>query len=260
MRNSGNSISCGAGTAWRFVARGLALGFLVGHATVHADDYYDIGGFHQEVTTDSPVAQTWFDRGLAMCYAFNHGEAIRCFEQAHAADPGMPMALWGLAYALGPNINLVELEPHVVAKAAMASRLANNLKTRGADWERALIEAIAQRYATPPPESLDESNKAYAAAMRSAYDQHADNSTVAALFAESLMMLHPWKFYGPDGTPAPETPEIERVLERGLEKWPDHPAFCHFYIHTVEASPDPLRALPAADRLGKLMPGSGQSN
>lgn len=257
MRCSWGSMDLVGSQRWRVAVLVLLPLLVPGYGLASADDYYDIGQFHQPVTTDSDEAQTWFDRGLAMCHAFNHGEAIRCFERAHAADPGMPMALWGLAYALGPNINLVQLEPHVVAQAAMAARLADNLKSRASGWERAVIEALGERYATPPPETLAELNQAYASAMRDVYRQHPDQPTVAALFAEALMMLRPWQFYAADGTPAPETPEIEQVLERALQAWPDHPALCHFYIHTVEASPDPLRALPAADRLGKLMPGAG---
>jgi tetratricopeptide (TPR) repeat protein len=222
-----------------------------------ADDYYDIGDFHCKVTTDSKEAQTWFDRGLAMCHAFNHGEAVRCFEKAHQADPSMPMALWGIAYALGPNINLTEVEPHVIAQAHLSARLAKNLEQGASEWERDMIDALLDRYAVPVPATLEELNKAYADAMRKIQQRHTDNPTVAALFAESLMMLRPWNHWTADGKAAPETPEIVSVIEQGLERWPDHPALCHFYIHTIEASPEPLKALSAANRLATSMPGSG---
>ncbi len=229
---------------------------LVAHAAA-ADDYYDIGNFHCPITTQSQQAQLWFDRGLAMCHAFNHEEAVRCFRKAHAADPGMPMALWGMAYAWGPNINLREVEPHQIAQARLSAELAKNLEDQASEWERDLIDALLVRYAVPAPESLEDLNRAYADAMRQVHKRHPNNATVTALLAESLMMLRPWNQWSPDGTAAPETPEIVSLLEEGLRKWPADPALCHFYIHAVEASPDPLKALPFADRLGTAMPGSG---
>jgi tetratricopeptide (TPR) repeat protein len=235
----------------------LVVGLSAAKRPAHADDYYDIGDFQCKVTTESQQAQTWFDRGLAMCHAFNHEEGFRCFQKAHQADPKMPMALWGMAYALGPNINLTVVEPHVIAQAQLAAQLAKNLEAGASPWERDLINALLKRYAVPAPETLSELNKSYADAMREVHQKHADHPTVTALFAESLMMLRPWNYFGPDGKPAPETPEIVSVLEQGLQRWPGYPALCHFYIHTIEASPEPLKALPAADRLLVSMPGSG---
>ena len=227
----------------------LGLGLSATIRAADRDDYYDIGSFHCPVTTESEDAQIWFDRGLAMCHAFNHEEAIRCFEKAHKSDPRMPMAYWGMAYALGPNINLTVVQPHVIAQAQLAARLAKNLEANASDWERAMIDALLLRYAVPVPETLDSLNMAYAEAMRKVYQRHRDNPTVTALFAESLMMLRPWNQWSPEGQAAPETPEIVSVLEQGLERWPDNAALCHFYIHTIEASPEPLKALPAANRL-----------
>ena len=112
-------------------------------ADAPAADYYDIGDFHCEVTTDSPTAQLWFDRGLAMCFGFNHEEAVRCFEQALAADPGMPMALWGMAYARGPNINNMEIVPEQIAQAALAVHLAELHAGEATELERDLIAALA---------------------------------------------------------------------------------------------------------------------
>ena len=107
--------------------------------------YYDLGGLHCQVSTASSEAQTWFDRGLAMCMAFNHEEAIRCFERAHQADPGLAMALWGMAYAWGPNINNMEIEPHQIAQAHLANRLAElQAKQRATELERDLIAASAR--------------------------------------------------------------------------------------------------------------------
>lgn len=221
------------------------------------EEYYDLGAFHCQVTTESRAAQTWFDRGLAMCYGFNHEEAVRCFERALAEDPGMPMALWGIAYAWGPNINNMQTPPHQMAQAALAIRLARLHATRASETERDLIDALAMRYAAPAPEDRDPLNRAYADAMRRVYKKHADNPLVAALCAESLMNLQPWKHWTADGKPGPHTAEIVTVLEDGLRRWPDYPALCHLYIHTMEASPTPEKALAAANRLRDAMPGSG---
>ncbi|CAL1125622.1 unnamed protein product [Cladocopium goreaui] len=219
--------------------------------------YYDLGGFHYEVTTDSDEAQQWFDRGLAMCHGFNHEEAVRCFEKALAADPGMAMGLWGMAYAWGPNINNMEIEPTQIAKAELALQLARLNTADCTELERQLIDALATRYATPVPEDREPLNKAYSDALRELHKEHADDPLVVTLFAESLMNLQPWLHWSPEGEPGPMTPEIVEVLEGGLTKWPDYPALCHFYIHAMEASPTPEKALPAANRLRTSMPGQG---
>ena len=221
------------------------------------EEYYDVGGFHCRVTTAEEAAQRWFDRGLAMCYGFNHEEAVRCFERALAADPGMPMALWGIGYAWGPNINNMLIAPHQIAQAHTVIQLARLHSDRASPLEQALIEALANRYTVPVPEDRDPLNKAYADAMRDVYQRFRDRPLTAALLAESLMNLQPWNHWSPEGTAAPATGEIVKVLEAGLQRWPDHPALCHLYIHTMEASPSPQVALPAANRLRNAMPGVG---
>ncbi len=227
-------------------------------ANAETRPYYDLGGLHCQVSTASSEAQTWFDRGLAMCMAFNHEEAIRCFERAHQADPGLAMALWGMAYAWGPNINNMEIEPHQIAQAHLANHLAElQAKQRTTELERDLIGALSTRYAVPAPEDRTPLNQAYADAMRRVYQAHPDEALVAVLFAESLMNLQPWKHWSPDGEPAAKTPEIVTVLETALDRWPDHPGLCHLYIHTMESSPTPEKALSAANRLRNAMPGAG---
>ncbi len=221
------------------------------------EPYYDLGGFHYPTSTDSKLAQTWFDRGLAMCLGFNHEEAVRCFEHALEADAEFPMAWWGMAYALGPNINNPLNEVHQVAQASLAARMAELHADHASDRERALIGAIKQRYALPVPEDRSLQNEAYANAMRDVHEQHPDDALITMLFADSLMMLNPWKHWSPDGQPSAETPELMAVLEQGLEEWPDHPGLCHLYIHTMEASPTPEKALPAANRLQDMMPEAG---
>lgn len=221
------------------------------------DDYYDIGDVHFAVSTESAAAQTWFDRGLAMCYGFNHEEAVRCFEKALQADPGLAMAHWGIAYAWGPYINNMEIPPDQMAMAAHAIHLAELLSTDATDMERDLIAALATRYTTPVPEDRDPLNAAYADALREVHARRRDHPLVAALFAESLMNLQPWLHWSPDGEPGAHTPEIVSVLEGGLERWPDDPMLCHLYIHAMEASPTPEKALPTANRLRDAVPGSG---
>jgi tetratricopeptide (TPR) repeat protein len=194
-----------------------------------------------------------------MCFGFNHEEAVRCFERALAADPSMAMALWGMAYAWGPNINNMEIEPQQMARAELAVRLAQLHAAEEKPLERELIAALAARYAMPVPEldARQPLNEAYADALRQMYKAHPDDSLVSALVAEALMNLQPWKHWTPDGQPAEHTPEIVAALEAGLAKWPDHPMLCHLYIHAIEASPTPEKALPAANRLRHRMPGVG---
>ena len=222
-----------------------------------ADDYYDLGGFHYKVSTSSDEAQQWFDRGLALCIAFNHEEGVRCFERAIESDPGMAMGYWGLAYAWGPNINNTEIEPHQIAEANLAIRLAQLHQKHASPLERAIIDAAANRHATPVPEERQPLNQAYADALRDVYRQHPDDPLVASLFAESLMILRPWNQWDKQGKPAAETPEIVEVLEKAISTSPDFPALNHLYIHAMEASPWPERALGAANRLRDLMPGAG---
>jgi tetratricopeptide (TPR) repeat protein len=223
-----------------------------------AEPYYDLGGFHRAITAASPEAQTWFDRGLALCYAFNHEEAIRCFQRSLESDPDCAMAHWGVAYASGPNINNTEMDEAARALAwnavIAAARAAD--ATDVTDVERALIAAMGRRYSVSGGDRA-ELDRYYAEAMRAVYETHPDDPDVAALFAEALMVLRPWNHWSKDGVPAPETPEIVGVLEAGMSIRPDHPGLCHFYIHTMEASPDPSVALAAADWLRDSMPGAG---
>ncbi len=222
-------------------------------------DYYNLGGFSYPVSTESTAAQVWFDRGLAMCFGFNHEEAVRCFEKALAEDPGLAMAHWGIAYALGPNLNNMLIPEHQIVQAEYAARMAKLHTADATPLERALVEAVATRYAAPAP-PVDERrplNEAYVAAMKEVYAEHGDSPLAAALYAESLMNLQPWKHWTPEGEPGPQTEEVLRVLESGLEKSPGYPALCHLHIHAVEASPSPDQGLPSADALVDLMPGQG---
>jgi len=219
--------------------------------------YFDVGVVHRDVTTSSPVAQMWFDRGLGLAYGFNHEEAIACFERAIEADPDCAMCYWGKAYALGPNYNNVEMTEEASRAAYDAVQSAVGKMGGGTEAEQALIEALQFRYAWPAPEDRTELEQAYADAMREVWAANPEDGDVAALTGEALMMLRPWKLWSPEGEPAPETPEIRSVLEAGLEHSPDHPALCHLYIHTMEAGPEAERAVGPAETLETLTPGLG---
>ena len=224
------------------------------------------------IDTASEQAQRWFDQGLKLVYAFNHDEAVRSFERAAASDPGCAMAWWGVAYAHGLHINKPEMEEAASRAAYAASRKA--LAAIEADeqpWavERALVEALARRYALPVPADRAHLDRAYATAMQGAWREFPDDADVGALFAEALMDLQPWDLWTPEPEPAqgaaeaPEaqpkgrTLEILAALERVLELDPNHVGANHFYVHALEASSHPERALESADRLTELVPGAG---
>jgi tetratricopeptide (TPR) repeat protein len=216
-----------------------------------------IGPHHRAVTVSSE-AQDYFDQGLAFLYAFNHDEAIRSFEHAARLDPDCAMAHWGIAYATGPHINKADVPEEREAKAFAAAETASRLaKAMDEGPDRALIEAIETRYASPQPESREPLDEAFAAAMRSVYERYPDDGDVGALYAEALMDLHPWDLYEQDGTAKPWTAEIVALLEDLLAKHPNHPLANHLYIHAVEASNEPGLADEPAERLRDLMPGLG---
>ncbi|MCL4836484.1 MAG: hypothetical protein KJ058_00775 [Thermoanaerobaculia bacterium] len=222
-----------------------------------AADPEGLGPHRRAVTTRSPEAQREFDRGLAYLYGFNHDEAIRAFTRAASHDPECAMAHWGIAYAHGPHINnpAVSEERAMAAWEALAEARAH--AGRGTETERALIEALAARYAWPQPEDRAPLDAAYAEAMRGVWRDYPDDDDIGALTAEALMDVHPWDLWLPDGTPQPWTGEIVALLEQVLARTPRHPLATHLYIHAVEASPEPGRADAAADALRDLMPGVG---
>ncbi len=218
----------------------------------------DLSGYHRSVSTKSPLAQRYFDQGLTLFWGFNHAAAIASFQRAAELDPQCAMAQWGQAISLGPNINLPMYLDDEQARAAWdALQRARKLAKRAAPVERALIEALAVRYAYPAPADLSELNAAYAAAMRGVWRAYPNDPDVGALYADAMMNLRPWDLWKKNGEPQPGTPEIMATLETVLEMAPDHPGACHFYIHTCEASPFPQLALPAADRLRDRVPGAG---
>lgn len=216
----------------------------------------DIGTLHHPVTTNSPQAQKYFDQGLRLVYAFNHDEATRAFQEAARLDPNCAMAYWGIALTLGPNYNLpVDAERDRAAYEAIQKALA--LAPQASEAERAYIEAIAKRHSSDPKADRKALDTAYADAMREVAKRYPDDLDAATLFAESMMNLRPWSLWTHDGQPQPGTEEIVSTLESVLKRNPEHPGAIHYYIHAVEASNQPERAEPYADRLGQLTPGAG---
>ena len=214
-----------------------------------------LGNLHHAVTTNSPLAQRFFDQGLTFVYAFNHDEAVGSFKEAARLDPKMAMAYWGIALSLGPNINLPEDTDR--GKAAYeAIKHAQSLEANVSEPERQYIEALAKRYAADGKMN-DSQQQAYANAMRDVAHRNPDDPDAGALFAESMMDLHPWKLWNADGTPVAGTDEIVATLEGVLAKFPDHVGANHYYIHAVEASPSPERALAGANKLASLAPNAG---
>jgi tetratricopeptide (TPR) repeat protein len=215
-----------------------------------------MGDLHHAVTTKNEMAQRFFNQGLTLSYAFNHKEAERAFREAARLDPDCAMAYWGMALVLGPNIN-APMDDAEVANADTAIQKALALAAKASEKERAFIHALSKRYAAEPVAVRQPLDEAYAGAMREVAKRFPDDPDAAALFAEALMDLHPWKYWEKDGAPKPWTPEIINTLEAGLQRWPNHPGLNHFYVHAVEASPNPERAMASADRLRDLVPNAG---
>jgi len=220
-------------------------------------DPADYGRLHRPITTQSPEAQRWFDQGLALAFSFDHDNAIRSFQEAVRLDPACAMAWWGIAHACGMHINLPLVPPDRAALAWDALQHAQRHAAAATPVERALIAAQARRFAATPPEDYRPLNEAYAAALREVWRDHPADPDVGVLFAEALMNLRPWDLWQPDGSPYPVTTEVLATLERVLALAPDHPQALHLSIHALEASPDPTRARPLADRLRLLQPGLG---
>ncbi len=235
-------------------------------------DYgYDLGSHSCQISTDVSAAQTWFDRGLNWTYGFNHAEAIACYQKAIAADPQCAMAWWGIAYAAGPNYNMPwslyddRGRAKALAQAFDATQEALALLDGVSDMERALIQALQSRY--PQREIADGMelwDQAYADQMRQVQADFPDQMDVCAVFVEALMNLTPWKMWNlQTGQPAEgaATQEAQTKLESVLNPpgggTLQHPGLLHLYVHLMEMSPFPEKALKAGDILRTLMPDAG---
>jgi tetratricopeptide (TPR) repeat protein len=216
----------------------------------------DLGRHTLKVSTKSAAAQRAFDRGLTLAYAFSHLAAEDEFRRAAAADPQCAMPWWGIALVNGPHINFPAVPAERAKIAVQAIAKSQALASGASKLEKALIEALAVRYRDPQPENRTDLDEAYAGAMRKAWRAYPQNADVATLCAEALMDVHPWDLWHNDGSPQPWTAEIVQILERALALNPNHPGANHLYIHAIEASPNPGKALAVADRLLTLAPGA----
>lgn len=225
-------------------------------ATRQARLFDDLGNLHHPIQTRSAEAQKYFDQGLTLVYGFNHEEAILSFRKAAELDPRSPMPHWGIALALGPNINS-DVDPEREKAAYDAAQQARRLAARAAANERAYVDAIVIRYSNDPKADLKALAVRYKDAMAALVKRYPDDLDAATLYAESLMNLRPWQLYANDGTPAEGTTEIVEVLESVLARNPTHVGANHYYIHATEASLAPERALRSAKRLETLVPGAG---
>ena len=232
--------------------------------------YHDIDVYSRKVTTNSPEAQLWFDRGLVWCFSYNHEEAVACFKQALTHDPDCAMAHWGIAYALGPNYNFEwrHMDPEgkaaILAGAFDATQAALALAGEVSAPERALIEALPARY--PQRDTIEDQapwNDDFAAAMQTAYAAHPGDIDVATIYAEAILNQTPWKMWDLRSGGVAEgagTIEAQAVLEKFIDNDPaarGHPGILHLYVHLMEMSPTPERALMAGDLLRDLVPDAG---
>jgi tetratricopeptide (TPR) repeat protein len=219
--------------------------------------YDDLGILSSPITTKSPLAQRYFDQGLRLAYGFNHAEARRAFRTAQKYDPDCAMCAWGEALVLGPNIN-APMEPEAVAPALAAVRKALENAASASAREQALIAAVAVRYSADPKAERHALDIAYAEAMERIAARFPEDDDIQAFYAEALMDLTPWDYWeGGGARPKGKTGEIVAALERVLARSPDHPGAIHYYIHLMEASSAPERALSPARRLAAAMPGAG---
>jgi tetratricopeptide (TPR) repeat protein len=215
-----------------------------------------LGDLHHPVSTTNPQAQAFFDQGLRFIYAFNHDEAARSFQRAADLDPKLAIAYWGVAEAVGPNYNDPASEDRF-KQAHEAIQKAVDLSANASPSEQAYIQAMAKRFPADPKADLKKAAEDYHDAMREVAKKYPDDLDAATLFAESGMNLHPWGLWHPDGTPQAGTEEIVATLESVIRRDPNHLGAVHYYIHTVEASSSPERALAGANKLASLAPGAG---
>jgi tetratricopeptide (TPR) repeat protein len=217
----------------------------------------NLGSYHMAVTTRSAVAQRYFDQGLRLTYGFNHPEAIKAFAEGARLDSTCAMCWWGIAYAMGPNIN-APMDTAAAKPAWEALQQAVRFATGVSAKEQAFIHALEARYSERPAADRSSLDSAWSRAIGDVAKRYPKDDEAATLYAESLMDLRPWNYWNNAGKPrVPATLEMVAVLERVTRRSPNHPGACHFYIHAVEASNDAAKALPCAERLASLVPGAG---
>jgi len=219
--------------------------------------FTNLGDHHHPISTSNPRTQQYFDQGVRLLFGFNHAEAIRSFREGARLDPECAMCWWGVAFALGPNINL-PMMPDAAVPAWEAVERARALESNASANERAYIEAIAKRYAPRPPDDRHALDEAFAVAMRDVARAYPDDLDASVFFAEAMMDTQAWDYWELDGkTPKGHALEIIATLESVIKREPYHPGALHLYIHIEEPTSTPERAEFAADRLAPLIPGAG---
>jgi tetratricopeptide (TPR) repeat protein len=209
-----------------------------------------LGTHSHPITTRNTEAQKFFDQGLSLLYGFNRYEALRSFRRAAELDPEALMPYWGMAMAQGPYIN-IDLDGGIQMKESCEAVQAGlALRSHGSERERGYVDAVASR--CPDYRPTD-----YIRVMKELTQRYPDDLDAATLYADSLMVPVRWKWWLPDGTPAEGMDEAVKVLEGVLRRDPDHPGANHYYIHAVEMSPNPERAIPSAQRLMGAVPAAG---
>jgi tetratricopeptide (TPR) repeat protein len=211
------------------------------------------GKYTWRITASNDSARFYFNQGINMYYSFHIIEAMASFKKATRFDPNAAMVYWAQALAFGPNINDIGYAASPDALTARGRAL--ELSGRCTNKEIALIKAMEVRYSPDSTQSRETLNQLYIDKMKEAYDKFPGDADVAALYADAMMLQHPWDLWKTDGTPREWTPLIREVLEKILAKTPNHPGANHYYIHVMEPSPFAAKALPSADRLGRLTPG-----
>ena len=240
-----------------FFSRTVAIlcTLLFGIRVLATEPFFEgLGSYSRKITTNSPRAQRYFNQGLAFLHGFNHGAAIRSFQEAARLDPKCAMAHWGIALACGPHINLTAVPAPAAELAWKELQLAQQNAEQASPVERDLIEALSHRYADKPQDRAP-LDQAYADAMRMVWQNYPNDQDVGVFFAEAMMDLRPWNQWTPQGQPTPGTDEILATLDAVLKLNPRHPFANHLYIHANEASLHPERAMAAANRLRTLQPG-----
>ncbi|MBC8034295.1 MAG: tetratricopeptide repeat protein [Chitinophagaceae bacterium] len=215
-----------------------------------------LGSLEYKVTTRSRMAQKYFNQGLALTYAFNHGEAARSFQAAILQDSTCAMAYWGLAMVMGPNYNTA-IDWNVLGEINQLVENAIRYSSRATPREKGLINALSKRFPYSSANDMQPYYAAYSDAMKQLHESFPDDTEIAVIYADALMNLHPWNLWLKDGTAQPWTPAIMELLENILKRNPYHPGAIHYYIHASEASGSASKALPYADRLSGLMPAAG---
>ena len=226
-------------------------------ATRSAQLFDGMGPYERSFQTASQEAQNYLNQGMIWIQSFNHEEAKRSFLKAAELDPKCAWAWWGVAYCEGPNYNDAYIDDTRSYAAWYAIQNALARIEHAAPVEKDLIQSLAKRFTNPPPEDRSELDKAYAEAMEVVWQKYPNDPDVGALCAEAKMQLHPWELYTLDREPVEGTLEICSILERVMELAPRHPGAKHLYIHAIEPSQTPGKALKAARELNDMVPASG---